>query len=142
MAISRNGDTATEMLSDSALISEKLVVDDLAEDLNLNLTAAEKAQDLAFRALLEDKLYFYQVRNRHMTYFVVPIFISEADGKFVLLLGLRTLGAKLLYHEAPRPRRPPLSSADSRRTIGLSENDSYLVGPGKCEVHAGGDHQV
>lgn len=88
------------MLSDSTLISEKLVVDDLAEDLNSNLTAVEKAQDLAVRALLEDKLYFYQVRNQHMTYFVVPILMVEADGKYVFLLGVRTLGAKFLHHTA------------------------------------------
>jgi len=55
------------MLTDSTLISDKLVVDGLAQDLNLKLTAAEKAQDLAIRALLEDKLYFYQVRNRYWT---------------------------------------------------------------------------
>ena len=53
------------MLSDSTLISDKLVVDGLAQDLNSKLTAAEKAQDLAIRALLEDKLYFYQVCNRY-----------------------------------------------------------------------------
>ena len=51
------------MVSDTALISQKLVADGLAEDLNGNITAAEKAQDLAVRALLEDKLYFYQVRR-------------------------------------------------------------------------------
>lgn len=67
IAISRNGDSTTEMLSDSTLISDKLVVDGLAQDLNSKLTAAEKAQDLAIRALLEDKLYFYQVRNRYWT---------------------------------------------------------------------------
>lgn len=67
IAISRNDNTNTEMLSDSSLISDKLVVDGLVEDLNSKLTAAEKAQDLAFRALLEDKLYFYQVRDRQMT---------------------------------------------------------------------------
>jgi len=59
-----NSDSApqTETVSDTALISEKLVNDGLAEDLNGKFTAAEKAQDLAIRALLEDKLYFYQVR--------------------------------------------------------------------------------
>lgn len=58
------------MLSDSTLISGKLVVDGLAEDLNSKLTAAEKAQDMAIRALLEDKLYFYQVRDRYRLCFV------------------------------------------------------------------------
>lgn len=56
----KNG--ATETVSDSTLISEKLVTNGLAEDLNGKLSPAEKAQDMAVRALLEDKLYFYQVR--------------------------------------------------------------------------------
>lgn len=60
LAISKNADSAPETVSDTALISEKLVADGLAEDLNGKLTAVEKAQDLALRALLEDKLYFYQ----------------------------------------------------------------------------------
>lgn len=63
LAISKISDAAPETLSDTALISEKLVADGLAEDLNGKLTAAEKAQDLAVRALLEDKVYFYQVRQ-------------------------------------------------------------------------------
>lgn len=61
LAISKAGDAAPETVSDTALISEKLISDGLAKDLNGKLTAAEKAQDLAVRALLEDKLYFYQV---------------------------------------------------------------------------------
>lgn len=61
LAISKNGSSDPETVSDTALISQKLVADGLAEDLNGNLTAVEKAQDLALRALLEDKLYFYQV---------------------------------------------------------------------------------
>lgn len=44
------------------MISEKLVDDGLAEDLKAKLTPVEKAQDAAVRALLEEKLYFYQVR--------------------------------------------------------------------------------
>ncbi|KAL8956154.1 MAG: hypothetical protein Q9193_006241, partial [Seirophora villosa] len=57
-----NGDP--EHLSDTHLISEKLVADGLADDLNGKLTPTEKAQDLAIRALLEDKLYFYQNYER------------------------------------------------------------------------------
>ena len=63
IAISKTGDTALETVSDTTLISNKLVADGLAEDLNGKVTATEKAQDLAIRALLEDKLYFYQVRG-------------------------------------------------------------------------------
>lgn len=62
LALSNNESSRPEMLSDTALISEKLVADKLAEDLNAKLSPSEKAHDLALRALLEDKLYFYQVR--------------------------------------------------------------------------------
>jgi hypothetical protein len=48
-------------LSDTTLIARKLVEDGLIEDLNAKLSPADKAHDLAIRALLEDKLYFYQV---------------------------------------------------------------------------------
>jgi len=40
------------------------------EDLNAKLSPTERAMDLAIRALLEDKLYFYQVR----TYFSFSVF--------------------------------------------------------------------
>ena len=62
IALSKDGDSAPEMVSDTSMISEKFVDDGLAEDLNGKLTPVEKAQDAAVRALLEDKLYFYQVR--------------------------------------------------------------------------------
>ena len=49
------------VIGDSTLIIEKLMADGILSDLNENLSATEKAHDLAIRALLEDKLYFYQV---------------------------------------------------------------------------------
>ncbi|KAL9599996.1 MAG: hypothetical protein Q9219_003465 [cf. Caloplaca sp. 3 TL-2023] len=64
LAIKQKDDSSTETLADTALISERLVTDGLAEDLNGKLSPAEKAQDLAIRALLEDKLYFYQTYER------------------------------------------------------------------------------
>jgi hypothetical protein len=50
-----------EILADSALITRALVESGDLEDLNSNLTASSVLQDLSIRALLEDKLYFYQV---------------------------------------------------------------------------------
>ena len=69
LAIPKNGRSPPEVVSDTALISEKLVADKLAEDLNAKLSPSEKAQDLALRALLEDKLYFYQVRRHSFPLF-------------------------------------------------------------------------
>ena len=71
LAISKTGDAPQETVSDTTLISEMLVADGLAEDLNGKITAAEKAQDLAIRALLEDKLYFYQVRRLSSSLFLI-----------------------------------------------------------------------
>ncbi|KAI4088071.1 MAG: hypothetical protein LQ344_006333 [Seirophora lacunosa] len=62
--IVRENNGEPESLSDTQLISEKLVADGLADDPNGKLTPAEKAHDLAIRALLEEKLYFYQNYER------------------------------------------------------------------------------
>jgi hypothetical protein len=49
------------ILGDSTLIAEKFVKEGVLDDLNAKLSPTEKAHDLALRALLEEKLYFYQV---------------------------------------------------------------------------------
>lgn len=54
--------TAPEQLADSTLITRRLVEDGLMGGLSEGLTPGERARDLGVRALLEDKLYFYQVR--------------------------------------------------------------------------------
>lgn len=54
----------TESLSDSTLILQKLAEQGVVEDINVNLSPAQKAHDLALRALLEDKLYFYHTFER------------------------------------------------------------------------------
>lgn len=50
-----------EMIADSSQIIGRLVEDDLLPDLNADLDPVEMAHDMALRALLEEKLYFYQV---------------------------------------------------------------------------------
>ena len=62
VAVSRtdNGAPVT-LLSDSDLIIEKWIEDGVLENLNAKLQPTGKAHDLAFRAMLEEKLYFYQV---------------------------------------------------------------------------------
>ncbi|KAL8663887.1 MAG: hypothetical protein Q9168_008012, partial [Polycauliona sp. 1 TL-2023] len=59
IALSKNGESH-EMVSETAMISQKLVDEGMAEDLNGKLTPVEKATDAAVMALLEEKLYFYQ----------------------------------------------------------------------------------
>jgi hypothetical protein len=51
----------TSVISDSTLITRTLIKLNIIEDLNTNLSPAQKAVDLAIRALLEDKLYFMTV---------------------------------------------------------------------------------
>jgi hypothetical protein len=61
IAISTPNLEAPKILADTALICENLTADGLVHDLKEKLSPALKAHDLAFRALLEDKLYWYQV---------------------------------------------------------------------------------
>ena len=55
---------AGDKLGDSTLIIRQLVSAGQLPDLNETLTPGHRAQDLAFRALLEDKLYFYGGKER------------------------------------------------------------------------------
>ncbi|KAK0622366.1 hypothetical protein B0T14DRAFT_535642 [Immersiella caudata] len=57
-------DNKTELLADTTLVTRRLIDNGLMKDLNVDLKPAQKAQDLALRALLEDKLAFYQTRER------------------------------------------------------------------------------
>ncbi|KAJ5089206.1 hypothetical protein N7532_007890 [Penicillium argentinense] len=57
-------DVKTESLGDSALITKSFIEAGSLTDLNARLSPVEKAQDLALKALLEDKLYFYQGHER------------------------------------------------------------------------------
>jgi Glutathione S-transferase N-terminal domain len=56
-------DGTTESVGDSALIIKRMVELERLKDLSATLPAPIKAQDLAIRALLEEKLYFYHVRS-------------------------------------------------------------------------------
>ncbi|KAF4470571.1 glutathione S-transferase [Fusarium albosuccineum] len=53
-----------QRVSDSTFIIQKFVQDGIITDLNSRLSPAQRAQDLAIRALLEDKLYFYGTREK------------------------------------------------------------------------------
>lgn len=54
----------TEQLADSTFIIHHLIHTETITDLNARLTPAQKAKDVAIRAMLEDKAYFYMVRER------------------------------------------------------------------------------
>ena len=54
-------DGQSQSISDSTLIAKTFIESGYLDDLNCRLSLVEKAQDLSLKALLEDKLYFYQV---------------------------------------------------------------------------------
>lgn len=57
-------DGAVSDMGDSTLIIRALVANGLLRDVNGALTPAQRAQDLAVRALLEDRVYFYGTREK------------------------------------------------------------------------------
>lgn len=56
-----HADGRTEVMSDSSLIAKALVESGTLEDLNAKLSPAEELNEISFKALFEEKLYFYQV---------------------------------------------------------------------------------
>lgn len=54
----------TDSMSDSALIISEMIQQNLVPDINGKLSTREQAFDLALRAMMEDKLYFYHVSGR------------------------------------------------------------------------------
>ena len=58
------GASTPTQIGDSALMIKYFIDTGVLPDLNVNLTASQKAQDMALRALLEDKFYFYNMRER------------------------------------------------------------------------------
>lgn len=54
-------------LGDSALIIKALLERNIIPDINAELSPADRAKDMALRALLEDKLYFYHVSEAPVT---------------------------------------------------------------------------
>jgi hypothetical protein len=63
VAIKWNGAVEPELFADSQLISDKLSEAGLLPNLNKGLSPTENTLDMAVKALIEDKLYFYNVRN-------------------------------------------------------------------------------
>ncbi|KAF4555339.1 Hypothetical protein D9617_2g052950 [Elsinoe fawcettii] len=100
VSIPSTGPGEPTVLSDTTLIiSNRVKLGDL-ENLNARLSAPEKAHDLAIRALLEDKLVFYQLHERwHQNYYTMrghilsgmPYVIQVPLGLLVYRRNMRTL---------------------------------------------------
>lgn len=80
-------------LSDSTLIISDLVQQGRLPDINAALTPLQRAQDLALRALLEDKLYFYHSYERFiLNYYTMRDYVLEGFS-----LPLRIIIGQLMY---------------------------------------------
>lgn len=55
-----DGNQSPQTLPDSTLIIQALIENGWIDDLNHKVAPMEQAQDMALKALLEDRLYFYQ----------------------------------------------------------------------------------
>lgn len=53
-----------DSIGDSTLITRSLIENGTLNDLNAHLSPTQKAHDFAIRALLEDKIYFYGMREK------------------------------------------------------------------------------
>jgi len=117
------------VLSDSTLIISDLVKDSRLEDLNARLSPERKAYDLALRALLEDKLYFYHTYERFVqNYYTMRDHILEAFS-----YPLRLIIGQLIYrshtstlHGQGTGRFSPAEIAAFRLQIWESFNDLLL----------------
>jgi len=59
-------------LGDSTLITKQLLERQILPDINARLPPAIRTQDLAVRALLEEKLYFYHVCGAFFSFHLYP----------------------------------------------------------------------
>lgn len=61
--VSEEAGSPPSILSDSSFITRTLIEEGIIDDLNADLTPAQRATDLAIRSLLEDKIYFMTVSH-------------------------------------------------------------------------------
>ncbi|OAL26441.1 hypothetical protein AYO20_10109 [Fonsecaea nubica] len=69
--LQNDGHNGPSLLGDSTLIIQRLLSMGCIPDLNGSLSEQLKLDDLGLRALLEDKLYFYHMRERWLENFYV-----------------------------------------------------------------------
>lgn len=122
-------DNNKEQIGDSGLIIKTLVQQGALPDLNAALSGAERARDLALRALLEDKLYFYHMWERWIVnYYAMRDHILQALPYPVrVVVGLIVhRGAKATLHGQGTGRYGADEIAAFRREIWESINELLL----------------
>lgn len=104
-------DESAQTIGDSNLIIKHLIDEGVLGDCNAKMSLVDQAHDYAVRALLEDKLYFYQVRA------------SLAPGRWLLRLtdaGIRKMDRELLHYASCCTFRLAVSCPVCRRSSDLS----------------------
>ncbi|KAJ5688993.1 hypothetical protein N7462_003385 [Penicillium macrosclerotiorum] len=93
-----HADGRAETLGDSTLITKAFIESGYLEDLNTHLSAIEQLQDMAIRALLEEKLYFYQGHERWiLNYYAMQ---SKIFGS--LPWPIRTILGNIVYNKTTK----------------------------------------
>ncbi|KAG9570599.1 hypothetical protein KCU71_g1068, partial [Aureobasidium melanogenum] len=126
----RSPDQSTQSLGDSQLIIQKLIDEDVLRDLNSKMNAVDKAHDYAIRAVLEDKLYFYQVYERWIeNYYVMrPVVLAALPYPMQLIVGLLAFRAnRQMLQGQGTLRFTPQEIADSRQQIWEHINSLLVV---------------
>ncbi|KAK0639625.1 putative glutathione S-transferase [Cercophora newfieldiana] len=96
LAVQDQGET--ELLDDTTLIARRLIDKGLMKDLHSGLTPEQKTQDLGIRALFEDKLAFYQTRER----WIDNYHTMREGALFALPYPVRLLVGPLTYRAVSR----------------------------------------
>lgn len=126
-------------MGDSTLIVRKLVEDGLIEDLNGKLDPVDKARDLALRALLEDKLYWYQVGRLRKQ-------LRKTDRPLTCpsyhLSGLRKMARELLHYAPARAPSTAVPYPIRRWPAGLSRKHEATLWAGNRAILCGGDRFI
>ncbi|KIY00478.1 uncharacterized protein Z520_04163 [Fonsecaea multimorphosa CBS 102226] len=88
-----DGHNGSSLLGDSTFIINRLLGMGHLPDLNGSLPEQSKLNDLALRALLEDKLYFYHMRERWLENF----YVQREKALWSMPLPVRVLVGFLIY---------------------------------------------
>lgn len=113
-------DREPELMGDSAQIIERFVSEERLPDLNARLGPAEKVYDVALRALLEEKLYFYQVNHTRASW--QNMYKSNLENA-----GLREMARELLRHARSLSRLHPIPHPNPHRYARIQENDGIFT---------------
>lgn len=131
-----HADAAVEpvVLADSQLISDTLTDEGVLPKLNEALSPAEKALDAGVKALVEDKLCFYNV-------YTYP-FWKTYFAWLMKFLDTRTLEWQLLHHARQDPCGHSIPPPRRCRNPGMAQNQRQSVRPGHRPLLARGDPRL